>query len=229
MLNSDGIYRMISNTDCGISNGLEGGNETLTQVEVDIPYVQRSLNVPGVFSSASTGSLTTTLTVSETTYSIPEIISFKTRTYDGSVPGPTLRVRAGDTVRVKLINSLQQNFDYGGENTWNTYHNAETTNLHLHGVHVSPEGTSDNVWVKVNPGETYDYVYNIPHDHAPGLNYYHAHYHGSTALQVQGGLYGKEVQSFSNSMIDLFQARLSSSQHQQWLPQWLHSLPSTST
>lgn len=191
MLNADGIYRMVPNIECGITNGLAGGNETITQVEVDIPYVERSLNTPVEVSSGTSGSLAATLRVQQYSYSIPGVLSLTTRAYNGAVPGPTIRVRAGDELRIQLINELPANFDYKGENTWNTYNRAETTNLHLHGVHVSPQGKGDDVWVEVNPGETYEYVYEIPSDHAPGLNYYHAHYHGSTAVQVQGGLYGK--------------------------------------
>lgn len=41
--------------------------------------------------------------------------------YTGDVPGPTLRVRAGDTLSVSLRNDL-----------------SEATNLHVHGLHVSP-------------------------------------------------------------------------------------------
>lgn len=42
--------------------------------------------------------------------------------FNGSVPGPTLRARAGDTIRVTMRNGLQA-----------------PTNLHVHGLHVSPQ------------------------------------------------------------------------------------------
>lgn len=49
--------------------------------------------------------------------------------YNGTVPGPTIRVRPGDRLRVDLINDL-----------------SGATNLHTHGLHVSPEGASDDVF-----------------------------------------------------------------------------------
>lgn len=93
--------------------------------------------------------------------------------YNGSVPGPTLRVRPGDTLRVKLNNDLGQ-----------------TTNLHTHGLHVSPEGNSDNIYVMVEPGKSFSYEYRIPDDHPSGTFWYHPHHHGTVAPQIFGGLAG---------------------------------------
>ena len=51
-----------------------------------------------------------------------------TFTYNGMLPGPTLRLKAGETLHVKLTNLAH-----------------EATNLHTHGLHVSPSANSDNV------------------------------------------------------------------------------------
>lgn len=96
--------------------------------------------------------------------------------YNGSVPGPTLRVRPGDTLRVHLRNELD-----------------EPTNLHTHGLHVSPEGNSDNIYVAVEPGATFTYEYRIPADHPSGTFWYHPHHHGFVAAQLFGGLAGALV------------------------------------
>src|SRR5690606_11410997 len=40
------------------------------------------------------------------------------------------------------------------------------------------------------PGETKDYVFELPADHPPGFNFYHPHKHGATAVQVATGLAG---------------------------------------
>mmetsp|Transcript_9085 Transcript_9085/g.30976 ORF Transcript_9085/g.30976 Transcript_9085/m.30976 type:complete len:203 (-) Transcript_9085:1755-2363(-) len=64
----------------------------------------------------------------------------------------------------------------------------DTTNLHTHGLHVSPD--EDDILLKVNPGERHTYTYNLPADHLMGTHWYHAHTHGSTALHVLGGLAG---------------------------------------
>jgi len=96
--------------------------------------------------------------------------------YNGSLPGPTLRLRPGDRLQVTLVNRL-----------------ADSTNLHVHGLHVSPEGHGDNVFVAVQPGESFDYDYQLPDDHPPGVYWYHPHHHGMVADQVFGGLYGAIV------------------------------------
>jgi FtsP/CotA-like multicopper oxidase with cupredoxin domain len=96
--------------------------------------------------------------------------------YNGSVPGPTLRLRAGDRVTLDLTNRL-----------------GVGTNLHVHGLHVSPEGNSDNPFVHVNPGETFRYQYDIPQEHPAGTFWYHPHLHGMAADQLFGGLAGAIV------------------------------------
>lgn len=93
--------------------------------------------------------------------------------YNGGVPGPTLRLRPGDTVRLDLVNRLQ-----------------EATNLHVHGLHVSPDGNGDNIFLAVQPGQMQRYEYRLPDDHPPGVYWYHPHHHGNVADQIFGGLYG---------------------------------------
>ena len=66
----------------------------------------------------------------------------------------------------------------------NTIGDLNHTNLHTHGLHVSPAGNSDNVLLDIAPGETFEYEIKIPPDHVPGTYWYHAHMHGSTATQV---------------------------------------------
>ncbi|BCW69252.1 multicopper oxidase family protein [Arthrobacter sp. NicSoilB8] len=96
--------------------------------------------------------------------------------YNGGSPGPTLRLRAGDVLRIRLRNRL-----------------AEPTNLHVHGLHVSPQGNGDNVFVAVEPGASFDYEYRLPADHPPGVYWYHPHHHGMVADQIFGGLFGAIV------------------------------------
>ncbi|HEX2893430.1 MAG TPA: multicopper oxidase family protein [Marmoricola sp.] len=96
--------------------------------------------------------------------------------YNGSVPGPTIQVRPGDRLEVSLVNEL-----------------SGATNLHTHGLHVSPEGSSDNIFREVAAGTTGGYAYDIPADHPTGTFWYHPHMHGAVADQVFGGLYGTLV------------------------------------
>lgn len=93
--------------------------------------------------------------------------------YNGGIPGPTLRLRPGDVLGVVLVNNLDR-----------------PTNLHVHGLHVSPEGAGDNVFVAVNPGASFEYEHRLPLDHPPGVYWYHPHHHGMVADQIFGGLFG---------------------------------------
>ncbi|QCO99576.1 multicopper oxidase family protein [Arthrobacter sp. 24S4-2] len=103
--------------------------------------------------------------------------------YNGGIPGPTLRVRAGDVLKIKLVNNL-----------------AQATNLHVHGLHVSPEGNGDNIFISVQPGDTFDYEYKLPGDHPPGVYWYHPHHHGMVADQIFGGLFGAIIVEDPNSI-----------------------------
>jgi FtsP/CotA-like multicopper oxidase with cupredoxin domain len=123
--------------------------------------------------------------------------------YEGSLPGPTLRVRPGDRLRVNLVNMLDdlppglpQDSPFICSPISATGHvlgeHATTcdTNLHVHGLHVSPEGNSDNIFLTVKSGESFQYEYQIPEDHPSGLYWYHPHQHGTVTNQVFGGLAG---------------------------------------
>lgn len=46
------------------------------------------------------------------------------------------------------------------------------------------------MFVTVEPGNETHYPYELPENHAPGLHWYHAHFHGSSAFQLMGGLVG---------------------------------------
>ena len=91
--------------------------------------------------------------------------------YNGQFPGPILEARAGDTVRLTLANELDN-----------------PTNLHYHGLHISPE--VDNVFREVPAGEQYTYEFQIPENHPAVTGWYHPHYHSKVASQVFGGLAG---------------------------------------
>jgi FtsP/CotA-like multicopper oxidase with cupredoxin domain len=82
-------------------------------------------------------------------------------------------VRPGDELAVRLTNHLDQ-----------------PTNLHTHGLRVSPQDNSDNPFVQVDPGTSFDYPYRIPADHPAGTHWYHPHHHGMAADQLFGGLDG---------------------------------------
>ncbi len=104
---------------------------------------------------------------------------------------PTIEVAPGDTVRITLHNKLPADPACTAEHEEpNNPHCFNGTNLHTHGVWVSPAGNSDNVLLSINPGVSFQYEYNIPPDHPSGTFWYHSHRHGSTALQVSSGMAG---------------------------------------
>jgi FtsP/CotA-like multicopper oxidase with cupredoxin domain len=89
----------------------------------------------------------------------------------------------------------------------NQQHTADgTTNLHVHGLFVSPQPCSDEVlhstiypanWtraVSLQPCQTaadeLTYTYDLPADHPSGLYWYHTHRHGMAEQQTQMGLVG---------------------------------------
>ncbi|MFN3255395.1 MAG: multicopper oxidase family protein [Ilumatobacter sp.] len=93
--------------------------------------------------------------------------------YNGAPVGPTLLIRPGDRLGVTLRNDLDA-----------------PTNLHTHGLNVSPVGQGDDVFATIGAGEERSYVYDVPADHPSGTFWYHPHLHGSVAAQVAAGLFG---------------------------------------
>jgi FtsP/CotA-like multicopper oxidase with cupredoxin domain len=138
------------------------------------------------------GVLTATLKAS---YSPVEIngTKYTTMNYNGAFPGPTMVICPGDKLIIRLQNELGAT-----PMTWMQvppmHHMAQDlgqlTNLHTHGLHVSPSGNSDNVFVTVLPGRRFTYEYDIPKSHLPGLNWYHPHRHGFVENQIYAGMFG---------------------------------------
>jgi suppressor of ftsI len=123
--------------------------------------------------------------------------------YEGSLPAPALRVRPGDRLRVNLVNKLNvlpdglpDDSPLRCSTTTATGHSLGEegttcdSNLHLHGLHVSPSDNSDNIFLTVKAGENFQYEYQIPPDHPAGFNWYHPHLHGTVTNQVFAGLAG---------------------------------------
>lgn len=82
----------------------------------------------------------------------------------------------------------------------NNPHGFNTTNLHVHGIQTIPHifyplGTTDPdaPMLMIRPGKSFSYSFPIPPDHPSGLHWYHAHKHGSTDVQVSGGMAGMLV------------------------------------
>ncbi|PSB08426.1 copper oxidase [filamentous cyanobacterium CCP2] len=93
--------------------------------------------------------------------------------FNGRFPAPRLEAKPGDTIRIHFTNKLSQ-----------------PTNLHYHGLHITPTGNADNVFLNIPPNERLTYEFTIPQDHPAGTFWYHPHHHGNVAEQVFGGLAG---------------------------------------
>jgi FtsP/CotA-like multicopper oxidase with cupredoxin domain len=135
--------------------------------------------------SSSNGILDTTLTVAEATTQIGAVTAV-TATYEGRIPGPILRLKPGDLLRIHLDNQLPPAPVPLGP----MMHDSNATNLHFHGLHAPPTGIADNVFVEVAPGASFDYEVPIPADHPGGFFWYHPHFHGNVTHQLGSGMAG---------------------------------------
>ena len=92
--------------------------------------------------------------------------------YGGQVPGPLLRIKKGQAVKVRLVNGL-----------------AEPTTLTWHGVRNrnAMDGVAGLTQKPVEPGQHFDYAFTPPDS---GLYWYHPHVWPLGAVQTWRGLHG---------------------------------------
>ncbi len=92
-------------------------------------------------------------------------------TINGSIPGPTLRLRMGDTVTIRVTNRL-----------------AEDTSIHWHGILLpyQMDGVPGISFKGIPPGETFTYRFRVQQT---GTYWYHSH----SGMQEQTGMYGAIV------------------------------------
>jgi FtsP/CotA-like multicopper oxidase with cupredoxin domain len=120
---------------------------------------------------------------------------------DNLYPAPTLQVYPGETLVVHLNNgmsglSIRDFYDpaYTAKGKPVALYPAQLTraplNLHVHGLHVSPKGNSDNVLLHIPAGMANTYTYHIPKNMPQGAYWYHSHLHTVTTSQTYYGLAG---------------------------------------
>jgi suppressor of ftsI len=108
---------------------------------------------------------------------------------NGNTP-PAIRVRPGSILNVEYKNELavQSKEDCFGHPC------MQMTNLHFHGLHVSPNAPQDDVLdMMASPGETLHYSVQVPPQQPPGLYWYHTHSHGESYVQDLDGMSGAIV------------------------------------
>ncbi len=100
-------------------------------------------------------------------------IKYPAWTYNGRVPGPTLRAREGDRLRVKFVNGSEH-----------------PHTMHFHGIHPSDmDGVPDSGPGIIAPGKSFTYEF----DAEPfGMHLYHCHV-GPLAEHIARGMYGSFI------------------------------------
>ena len=103
---------------------------------------------------------------------------------------PVIRASPGDTLRITYVNNLPPR----SAETCAVNPCMDMTNLHFHGLTVSPNAPQDDVLsMLAKPGQVLHYSVEIPRDHPPGLFWYHTHPHGESHRQVLDGMSGAIV------------------------------------
>ncbi len=137
----------------------------------------RALREPAVYTSHH-GVLNVTLVTSEKRVNIAgrRVLA---KVYNGAFTAPTLIASPGDRIRVKLVDHLDQ-----------------PTNLHFHGLEVSPSGDADNIFISVAPGHSFQYQFRLPRSAATGTFWYHSHEMVPTSEMGRFPTTGSEEQVF---------------------------------
>jgi suppressor of ftsI len=110
--------------------------------------------------------------------------------FNGKTVAPVIRASPGDILKITYINDLpSKSSESCAMNPC-----MDMTNLHFHGLTVSPEAPQDDVLTMLaKPGQVLHYSIRIPRDHPPGLFWYHTHPHGESHRQVLDGMSGAIV------------------------------------
>jgi plastocyanin len=157
-------------------------NKPLNQVQIVTPentkqFMDEEAQVSDVFNGvgmiphiADDGAKEFTITAQLHAWSPLQGVLTTAWTFNGQVPGQTIRVTEGDHVRITLINKL-----------------PEPTTIHWHGIHVPNEmdGVPGITQNPVLPGQTFVYDFVVDR---PGTYMYHSHY--DEMLQIGNGMYG---------------------------------------
>lgn len=94
------------------------------------------------------------------------------RVFNGLYTPPVFRLQQGDTLRVHQVNHLT----------------GLPMNLHTHGLVTSPLLNGDNVFVVVDPNDTFDSDIPIPLTHSSGMYWYHPHVHPYVNQELSHGM-----------------------------------------
>lgn len=103
---------------------------------------------------------------------------------------PIIRTSPGAKIKIEYVNQMSRT----SRETCVDGRCKNMTNLHFHGLHVSPDAPQDDVIsMMAMPGESLHYVVDVPDDQPPGLYWYHTHPHGESYQQSLDGMSGAIV------------------------------------
>src|SRR3954464_13664720 len=130
--------------------------------ETPVPAMDQPLLEPEVRRSVN-GVLSTTLRVG---YAYRQVggVKLYVRSYEGGSPGPTLRMKPGETLRIKMINDVRPNRDTMPADISRPHQFNNTTPL-FHGAHASPSSIADNVMRSMAPDYPYDIQTKLQDNH----------------------------------------------------------------
>ncbi len=110
--------------------------------------------------------------------------------FNGETVAPVIRASPGDLLKITYVNDLPTK----SSETCTVNPCMDMSNLHFHGLTVSPNTPQDDVLgMLAMPGQVLHYAVEIPRDHSPGLFWYHTHPHGESHRQVLDGMSGAIV------------------------------------
>jgi suppressor of ftsI len=119
--------------------------------------------------------------------------------YQGRPVPPVIRIAPGGRMNVTLVNAMSVHTNETvTASCWTMPPGPakaipcmQMTNLHFHGMQVSPEFPQDDVLTMMaHPGETLHYSVAVPAWESPGLYWYHPHPHGESDKQLLDGMSG---------------------------------------
>ncbi|HEY4292271.1 multicopper oxidase family protein [Luteibacter sp.] len=130
------------------------------------------LREPKEFTYGADGVTTVTLTAALSKVMIGNT-PYESLVFNGDYDAPVIRTKPGGTIRLTLDNQMD-----------------ELTNLHFHGMQVSPLDEGDSIFRLTDPHTKGQYVLRLPPEHSPGPYWYHSHFNKGAERQVSGGISG---------------------------------------
>jgi FtsP/CotA-like multicopper oxidase with cupredoxin domain len=110
--------------------------------------------------------------------------------FEGHEVPPVVRAVPGGAIQLEYVNQMSKS----SREVCVDGPCMNMTNLHFHGLHVSPDAPGDDVLSMIAmPGESLHYTVDIPADQPPGLYWYHTHPHGESYQQDLDGMSGAIV------------------------------------